>query len=97
MQGVKLPLFATALEPVWIHTCAWFRNGVHADPSNVQKGLVDALFYAARSARGSADKHTGGSFESPRYDADSPRVEVSIFSAKDREALLEVIRHGSVV
>lgn len=67
-------LIATKDRPLWIHTTAYFPNGVHCDPGNVQKGVVDALFYRKRGG----DKHTGGSFEPPLYDKDNPRVEVVI-------------------
>lgn len=72
-----------------IRTISYFKNGVHADPGNVQKGVCDALFYDQEKAamaklkgkRGTAkgdDKYTGGSFPPPRYDKDNPRVIVII-------------------
>ena len=92
MCGVKLPLTASREWPLWIHTSSWFRNGVHADPENIRKGISDALFYAGKGEKGSADKYTGGSFGAPLYDPDNPRVEVHILDARDREGILEVIR-----
>ena len=92
MQGVKLPLAASREWPLWIHTSAWFRTSVHADPENIRKGISDALFYAGKGERGSADKYTGGSFEAPLYDPDNPRVEVTILDARDRPGILEAIR-----
>lgn len=71
-------LVATKERPLIIHTWAYFRNGVHPDPGNVQKGICDALFYGSRRSKGTSDKYTGGSFPPPRYDADNPRVEVII-------------------
>lgn len=72
--GVK-DLFATKERPLWIHTTAYFPNGVHPDPGNVQKGIVDAMFWGQSSSR---DKYTGGSFAPPLYDTDNPRVEVVV-------------------
>jgi hypothetical protein len=72
-QHLKLPLKATRNSPVYIGTVSYFRNGVHCDPGNVQKGICDALFLG-----GSGDKYTAGWFDSPRYDKDNPRVEVEV-------------------
>lgn len=63
--------------PLYVHTRAWFEDGRHADPENIHKAIVDALFY--RRGKGSkADKYTGGFFDSPRYDRYNPRVDVVI-------------------
>lgn len=80
-HGVKLPLVATRDRPLKIHTVAYFQNGVHPDPENVRKGIVDALFYARGQPKGSGDKHVGGSHEPPLYDKTAPRVEVIIEEA----------------
>lgn len=70
---IKLPLKATKEQPLDIRTVSYFASGVHCDPGNVQKGVVDALFYG-----GSGDKYTGGSFPPPLYDKENPRIEVTI-------------------
>lgn len=62
--GLKLPLVASKDAPLMIHVVCYFKNGVHSDPGNVQKGA--------------GDKWTGGSFEPPRYDRENPRVEIRI-------------------
>jgi Holliday junction resolvase RusA-like endonuclease len=72
--GFTLPLMSTKEKPISIGVECFFPNGVHADPGNIQKGVCDALF---KNAVG-GDKHTGGWFEPPRYDAERPRVEVEI-------------------
>lgn len=92
-NGVPLPLIATKDEPLVIKTIAYFKNGTHCDPGNVQKGIVDALFYIEdaikKVKRGGRkrvvvggkkgdDKHTGGAFPPPRYDPKNPRVIVII-------------------
>lgn len=90
-SGIKLPLKATKDRPLMIRTISYFKNGVHPDPGNVQKGVCDALFYDAekaaraklkgkkgRSTGKGDDKYTGGSFPPPRYDKDNPRVIVII-------------------
>ena len=77
--GARLPLRATAERPMLVHVVPYFASGVHCDPENVRKGIADALFYAGRGAeKGSADKHTGGSFPWPLYDRERPRVEVTV-------------------
>jgi len=77
-QGITLPLTAKADSPLIIGTRAFFRNGTHPDPENVHKGIVDALFYDPRKERRGSDKHTGGTFQPPMYDAENPRVEITI-------------------
>lgn len=71
-SGVKIPLIATPTSPVLIVTRATFKGGVHSDPENVHKGIVDALF--ERSPGG--DKHVAGMFASPMYG--DPQVEIII-------------------
>lgn len=65
--------------PLRIQTRAFFENGVHSDPENVHKGIVDALFYNPDKKRRGSDKHTGGQFEPPLYDKANPRVEFTIY------------------
>lgn len=48
--GMNIPLHATKDRPLIIKTIAYFENGVHCDPGNVQKGVVDALFYDEEAA-----------------------------------------------
>jgi len=48
--GIQIPLRATKERPLIIKTIAYFENGVHCDPGNVQKGIVDALFYDEEKA-----------------------------------------------
>lgn len=82
-SGIRLPLVATKDRPLTIRTVAYFKNGNHPDPGNVQKGVTDALFYDAdkvvgKRTRKGNDKYTGGSFPPPLYDKDNPRVVVII-------------------
>lgn len=74
----KLPFEATKQNPVIITTRAYFVNGTHPDPENVHKGMKDAIFYVAKGTKGSGDKYTGGHYSSPLYDAENPRVEVTV-------------------
>lgn len=93
--GIKLPLFANEESPLFIKTIAYFKNRVHCDPGNVQKGICDALFYdefgannvlgKKRRSRKGDDKFTGGSFPPPRYDKKNPRVVVVIKNYKAKE------------
>lgn len=77
--GFSLPLVATKDDPLVIETRAYFVNGVHPDPENVHKGIVDALFYDPdRKKKGSGDKYTGGVFHPPLYDKEEPRVIVAV-------------------
>lgn len=73
--GVECPLFADKNYPIFIHTRAYYSKGVHCDPGNTHKGLIDALFY---KSVGPGDKFVGGSFDGPLYDVSNPRVEVEI-------------------
>jgi hypothetical protein len=82
----KLPLAATRTRPLMVFTRCYFKNGVHADPENVHKGVKDALFY--QKGGGTADKYTGGGYLPPMYDAKNPRVEVVVRPmTKDDEEL----------
>lgn len=73
--GIRLPLRADKKNPLMINTIAYFKDGKHPDPGNVQKGVCDALFYNAGKGD---DKYTGGTFVPPRYDKENPRVVVII-------------------
>lgn len=86
--GLELPLLATKDYPMKVRTVAFFKNGNHPDPENVNKGVRDALFYdeekKGRSGSGKGDdKHTGGSFEPPLYDKENPHVVVIVKEPKD--------------
>jgi len=48
--GIPIPLHATKENQLIIKTIAYFKNGVHCDPGNVQKGVADALFYDEEKA-----------------------------------------------
>ena len=80
--GMKLPLVATKDRQLMINTIAYFRDGRHPDPENINKGVRDALFYKEKSyfnkSRKGDDKHTGGHFVPPRYDKENPRVLVTV-------------------
>lgn len=80
--GVELPLFADKENQLVVKTIAYFENGVHPDPLNVNKGVGDALFYkeksASKNARKGNDKQTGGSYAPPRYDRQNPRCVVIV-------------------
>lgn len=81
--GVELPIVSGPQNPLLIKTIAYFKNGVHADPENIRKGIADALCYnekGAKNSRKGKDKWIGGSFPPPRYDPDNPRVIVIIKS-----------------
>jgi len=81
MAGIRLPLKATKGRPLMIRTVSYFKDGVHPDPGNVQKGVCDALFYnedPSRKTKKGDDKYTGGSFPPPLYDKSNPRVVVII-------------------
>ncbi len=80
--GLRLPLKATKDNQVMIRTVSYFKTGRHPDPENVNKGVRDALFYnevklSSRSTGKGDDKHTGGSFDPPKY-SDKPRVVVIV-------------------
>lgn len=93
--GIRLPLTATAEEQLFIQVWPFFASGVHADPGNVQKGVVDALFWTPVVARrGSADKHTGGLFPPPLYDRQNPRTEIVIEKMADVDRWVERVRHA---
>jgi hypothetical protein len=80
-SGIDLPIASGPDNPLMIRTVAYFKNGVHADPENIRKGVADALCYnesAGSNKRKGKDKWIGGSFVPPRYDEDNPRVIVTI-------------------
>lgn len=62
---------ATASAPVRVDVWCYFASGTHADPENVRKGIVDALFPGG-------DKYVYGYHHHPLYsDAPHALVEVS--------------------
>ena len=72
LAGIQTPLFSSAKAPIDVSCIAYYDKGIHADPGNTHKGLIDALF---RGALG-GDKFVSGSFAAPRYDKEHPRLEV---------------------
>lgn len=72
-----LVLHATKARPVRVDVTCYFPNGAHADPENVRKGVVDALF----KHREGGDKYVYGYHHHPLYDPGNPRVEVVITAA----------------
>ncbi|MHA0041525.1 RusA family crossover junction endodeoxyribonuclease [Deinococcus sp. PEB2-63] len=62
---------ATKEQPVRLDVYCYFASGTHADPENVRKGIVDALFPGG-------DKFVFGYHHFPQYDAQNPRVEVEV-------------------
>lgn len=56
---------------VRLDVVCYFATRTHADPENVRKGVVDALFPGG-------DKWVYGAHDHPRYDAARPRVEVTV-------------------
>jgi len=67
------------VRPWRVTTISFFRNKQHPDPENVHKGIIDALMYGFKQRKVRAnDKHIGGEYVHPKYDAANPRVEVRI-------------------
>lgn len=62
---------ATKEQPVRLDVYCYFPSGTHADPENVRKGIVDALFPGG-------DKYVYGYHHHPLYDAVNPRVEIEV-------------------
>lgn len=56
---------------IQIDTVAYFASGVHNDPENVRKSIVDAICAGG-------DKWAFGAHDFPRYDTQHPRVEVTV-------------------
>lgn len=69
--GLYLPLEAAEGSEIMIRTWAQFVNRRHPDPSNVHKGIEDALFYVPEDLRKfhstNGDKYVGGNYGYPRY------------------------------
>lgn len=88
LAGLELPLRATKEEPLYVVTCTYFHSGVHPDPENVHKSVVDSLAYVSPQeqklgVRRGSDKFMGGQFQSPKYDAKEPRVEVVVCNGEE--------------
>lgn len=62
---------ATKEQPVRLDVYCYFASGTHADPENVRKGIVDALYPKG-------DKFVFGYHHFPQYDPKNPRVEVEV-------------------
>ena len=70
--GIELPAVSNSYKTrVQLNIHTYFFNGVHNDPENVRKGIVDALFP-------DGDKWVYGYHSYPMYDRENPRVEVEI-------------------
>ncbi|MFC4639821.1 RusA family crossover junction endodeoxyribonuclease [Deinococcus hohokamensis] len=65
---------ATRAHPVRVDVWCFFPNGAHADPENVRKGVVDALF----EHRAGGDKYVYGYHHFPQYDPKHPCVVVEV-------------------
>lgn len=65
---------ATAARPVRVDVWCYFGSGVHPDPGNVHKGVVDALFPGG-------DKYVYGYHHHPLY-SDAPHVLVEVSGGK---------------
>lgn len=65
---------ATQQRPVRVDVWCHFPSGAHADPENVRKGIVDALF----KHRAGGDKYVYGYHHFPQYDGRDPRVVVEV-------------------
>ena len=89
---IKVPMTANKAVKVLFAVRSYFRNGVHPDPENVTKGIVDALFYRPKvkwpkgvkrpknlPKGGKDDKYVGMRTDPPLYDKDRPRVEITIW------------------
>ncbi|KQR22903.1 hypothetical protein [Deinococcus sp. Leaf326] len=61
---------ATDAAPVRVDVWCYFASGTHADPENVRKGIVDALFPGG-------DKYVYGYHHHPLY-SDAPHVLVEV-------------------
>ncbi len=79
--GIIPPLHADKEHPIYINTFATFGSGVHADPENVRKGIVDALFYGTSrvTMKQASDKFVGGIAMHPVY-GDEPNVRIDVFT-----------------
>lgn len=67
--GCPKPLTTVKGQKTKLDIKIYFKNFAHGDPSNIHKGIEDALF--------ANDKYCAGSFDYD-YDAKNPRVEVRI-------------------
>ena len=59
----------TGNQKVYVLSVAYFKNKVHGDSDNINKGILDSLFVF--------DKYVVGAFDFG-YDADNPRLEITI-------------------
>ena len=94
-RRIRLPLVATEERPVFIRTQLFCKKRIHADPENIHKGIVDALFYEKKKgAKGTKDKHCGGVFQPATYgDKDGVDVIIAygVHSPEELQAELEKI------
>jgi hypothetical protein len=94
--ALDLPLHATKNNPVFVATKAFFANGIHCDPGNVNKGVIDALFYS-KSKKGTADKYTGGVYYPPYYCPSTPRVIVDVVFGNWEDWLCQKLSSVTIV
>ena len=78
-QGFELPLMATWERRLRIDTQIFCADKRGPDPDNVQKLVVDALFYKKGKGK-NADKWVYGQYGPYQVDAHNPRVEVVIWT-----------------
>lgn len=80
--GEDFHLEATEDSPVWVATRAWYSHKVHCDPENTHKLAKDILFRSPLDSgkTNNSDKYTGGVYDSPRYDASTPRLEFWVWT-----------------
>ena len=80
---IKLPVPSRECM-VMVSTNIYFSNGRHGDTESVHKVIKDSLWpRLRRKIRGQPstgdDKYVGGFYPPPRYDANNPRVVVTIW------------------
>lgn len=95
LAGLELPLRATADRPLYVVTEAFFADGVHCDPENAHKGVVDALCYVSPLERKlgvkkGSDKYIGGMFFVGQYDSETPHIRVRVMQ---EVGFLRMTRH----
>ena len=73
-QALALPVTGPG-RPVRVDVWCYFPSGIHPDPENVRKGIVDALYPGG-------DKFVFGYHHHPLYDKQQPRVLVEISEVK---------------
>ena len=82
---------------VMVRTDIYFSNGRHGDPESCHKVIKDALWpKLRRKVKGQPstgdDKYVGGFYPPPRYDANNPRVVVTIWIESMEFEITAVLR-----